>query len=52
MMPYKITIGMFRSSNSDTDFFYIDAGVFQGDTLGLFLFMKRLDYLQRMSLMK
>ena len=41
---------MVRSSDSDTDFFDIVAGVLQGDTLVSFMFIICLDYVLRISI--
>ena len=44
MLLYKNTKGKIRSPDGDTDYFYILAGVLQGDTLALYLFIICLDY--------
>ena len=41
-----------RSSNGDTDYFDIVAGVLQGDTLAPYLFIIYLDYVLRTSIVK
>ena len=40
---------MVRSSTDETDFFYIVAGVLQGDTLARYMFTICLDYIRRTS---
>ena len=52
MMLYKNTRSMVRSPDGDTDFFDIQAGVLQGDTLAPFLFILALDYVLRTSVDK
>lgn len=49
MMLYQNSKSMVRSPDGDTDFFYILAGVLQGDTLAPFLFILCLDYALRTS---
>lgn len=49
MILYKNTKAMVRSSDGDTDFFEIKAGVLQGDTLAPFLFVTCLDCALRHS---
>ena len=44
MMLYRNTKVKVRSSDGDTDYFDIVAGVLQGDTLALYLFIIYLDY--------
>ena len=41
---------MVRSPDGDTSFFYITAGVLQGDTLAPFIFIIRLDYVLRKAI--
>ena len=50
MMLYSNTEAMVRSPDGDTDFFKIQAGVLQGDTLAPLLFIIALDYVLRNSL--
>ena len=52
MMLYRNTKAMVRSPDGDTDFFNVVAGVLQGDTLALFLFILTLDYILRTSVDK
>ena len=52
MMLYKNTKVKVRSSDGDTDYFDIVAGVLQGDTLASYLFIICLDYVLRMSIDK
>ena len=52
MMLYKDTSAMVRSPDGDTSLFDIVAGVLQGDTLALFLFIIALDYVLRISVDK
>ena len=47
---YKNTKVKVRSSNGDTDYFNIVAGVLQGDTLAPYLFIICLDYVLRTSI--
>ena len=51
-MLYKDTKVKARSSDGDTDYFDIVAGVLQGDTLAPYLFILCLDYVLRMSIDK
>ena len=50
MMIYKNTKVKVRSPDGDTDYFDIVAGVLQGDTLALYLFIICLDYELRTSI--
>ena len=50
MMLYKNTKVKVRSSDGDTDFFDMVAGVLQGDTLAPYLFIICLDYVLRTSI--
>ena len=50
MMFYKNTKVMLRPPDSDTDFFDVVAGVFQGDTLASYMFIICLDYELRTSI--
>ena len=52
MMLYKNTKSKVRSPDGDTDYFDINAGVLQGDTLAPFLFVLCLDYVLRNSVDK
>ena len=52
MMRDKNTKVKVRSPDRDTDYFDIVAGVLQGDTLALYLFIIGLDYVLRMSIDK
>ena len=52
MMLYQNTRSMVRSHDGDTKFFYIIAGVLQGDTLAPFIFIICLDYVLRKALDK
>lgn len=52
MMLYKNTKSLVRSPDGDTNFFDINAGVLQGDTLAPFLSVITLDYVLRTSLDK
>ena len=47
MILYQNTKAMVRSPDGDTEFFDIEAGVLQGDTLAPFLFIICLDYIMR-----
>ena len=47
MIMYKNTQAFVRSPDGDTEFFDIIAGVLQGDTLSLYLFIIVLDYVLR-----
>ena len=49
MMLYRNTKVKVRSSDGDTDYFDIVAGVLQGDTLASYLFIICLDYVLRIS---
>ena len=49
MMLYSNTTAMVRTTDGDTDFFEILAGVLQGDTLSPFLFIICLDYALRIA---
>ena len=49
MMLYKNTKAIVRLPTGDTNFFYIFAGVFEGDTRVVFLLMICSDYVLRMS---
>ena len=49
---YKNTKVKVRSPDGDTDYFDIVAGVLQGDTLALYLFIICLDYVLRTSIDK
>ena len=49
MMLYKNTRSLVRSPDGDTSFFYITAGVLQGDTLAPFIFIICLDYVLKKS---
>ena len=49
MILYRNTKSMVRSPDGDTEFFDILAGVLQGDTLSLFLFVICSDYVFRIS---
>ena len=49
MMPYKNTKVKVPSPDGDTDYFDIVAGVLQGDTLALYLFIFCQDYVIRTS---
>ena len=51
-MLYKNTKSLVRSSDGNTSFFDIHAGVLQGDTLSPFLFVITLDYVLRTSVDK
>ena len=50
MMLYKNTKVKVRSSDGDTDYFDIVAGVLQGDTLAPYLFIICLDYMLKTSI--
>ena len=50
MMLYKNTKVKVRSPVGDTDYFDIEAGVLQGDTLAPYLFIISLDYVLRTSI--
>ena len=50
MMLYKNTKIKVRSPDGDTNFFDIDAGVLQGDTLAPYLFKICLDYVLQTSI--
>ena len=50
MMLYKNTKVEVRSTNGDTDYFDIVAGVLQRDTLAPYLFIICLDYVLRTSI--
>ena len=50
MMLYKNTKVKVRSPDGDTDFFDIVAGVLQGDTLALYLFIICQDDIHRISI--
>ena len=52
MILYRNTKSMVRSPDEDAGFFYILAGVLQGDTLAPFLFVICLDYVLRISVDK
>ena len=52
MMLYKNTKVKVRSPVGDTDYFYIVAGVLQGDILAQYLFIICLDFVLRMSIDK
>ena len=52
MMLNRKTKVKVRSSNGDTDYFDIVAGVLQGDSLALYLFIICLDYMLRISIDK
>ena len=52
MMLYRNTKVKVRSPDGDTDYFDIVAGVMQGDTLALYLFIICLDYVLRTSIDK
>ena len=52
MMLYRNTKVKVRSSDRDTDYFYIVAGVLQGDTLAPYIFIICLDYVLRTSIDK
>ena len=52
MMQYKNTKVKVRSLDRDTDYFDIVAGVLQGNTLALYLFIICLDYVLRTSIDK
>ena len=49
MMLYKNTKVKVRSPNEDKDYLDIVAGVLQGDTLALYLFIICLDYMLRFN---
>ena len=49
MLLYKNTRSLVRSPDGDTSFFYITAGVLQGDTLAPFIFIICLDYVLKRS---
>ena len=51
-MLYRNTKVKVRSPDGDTDYFDIVAGVMQGDTLALYLFIICLDYVLRTSIDK
>ena len=46
MMPYKNTKADVRLRDSDNDLFHIVAGLLQGDTLALFLFITFIDLMK------
>ena len=50
MMLYKILKVKVRSPDGDTDYFDIEAGVLQGDTLAPYLLIICLDYVLRTSI--
>ena len=50
MILYRNTKVKVRSLDGDTDYFYIVAGVLQGDALALYLFIICLDYVLRTSI--
>ena len=50
MMLYTNTKSLVRSPDGDTEFFDINAGVLQGDTLAPLLFIICLDYVLRLSI--
>ena len=50
MMLYTDSKAIVRSLDGDSDFFYIDAGILQGDTFVLFLFIIRLDCIIKTSI--
>ena len=52
MILYRNTKVKVRSLDGDTDYFDIVAGVLQGDTLALYLFIISLDYVLRTSIDK
>ena len=52
MIFYRYTIVKVRSSDGDTDYFDIVAGVLQGDTLAPYFFIICLDYVFRTSIDK
>ena len=52
MMLYRNTKVKVRSSDGDTDYFDIVAGVLQGDSLAPYLFIICLDYMLRTSIDK
>ena len=52
MILYRNTKLKVHSSDGDTDYFDIVAGVLQGDTLASYLFIICLDYMLRMSIDK
>ena len=52
MMLYRNTKVKVRSPDGDTDCFNIVAGVLQGDTLALYLFIICLDYVLKTSIDK
>ena len=52
MMLYRNTKVKVRYPDGDTDYFNIVAGVLQGDTLALYLFIICLDYVLRTSIDK
>ena len=51
-MLYRNTKVKIRSPDGDTDYFDIVAGVLQGDTLALYLFIICLDYVLRTAIDK
>ena len=52
MILYRNTKVKVRSPDGDTEYFDIVAGVLQGDTLALYLFIICLDYVLRTSIDK
>ena len=52
MILYRDTKSMVRSPDGDTEYFDINAGVIQGDTLAPLLFILTLDYVLRTSIDK
>ena len=50
MIAYKNTKSIVRTDDGDTDFINISGGVFQGDTIGPFLFIICLDYVLKKAL--
>ena len=52
MMLYRNTKVKVRSPDGDVDYFDIEAGVLQGDTLALYLFIVCLDYVLKISIDK
>ena len=52
MILYRNTKVKVRSPDGDTDYFDIVAGILQGDTLTLYLFIICLDYVLRISIDK
>ena len=50
MILYRDTKSILRLSDGDTEYFDINAGFLQGDTLELLLFIITLDYVLRISI--